>query len=421
MFIEFGIINYQLLIPLIYPSLYQIRRLIHDDSKPFYELITGYFGYLLGGIVYFIIKYRMEKIHSEKENKNNKNECENENQKISLIENEENNSNILTDNDNDNNNENLNDLSSGNAIDQMERNKLKALKKRNRKKYLFLLVLALINLIPMTIECFTNKNIKLKYLNFKLGSSLFYMILFYIIFSRIILGYKLYAHQLLSLFIIIICISFLLLFYLIHEENVNYKALIFISLYLFFIMSLYSLYDVLEKKYFNKFMDSPYHLMYIIGIISLCILLIYELITVLIFGIENNDYNGFIFQIITNYKNNSYLYPLIFIADIISAFLWIAGIQLTIYFFSPGHIIISESLSQIITTIIQNTLKNYSIYSKIIIYFLFIIIVISSLIYNEVIIINLCSLNKNTKKKIITRAKIEIESLQTIKIDESVN
>ena len=417
MFIEFGIINYKLLFPLIYPCLYQIRRLIHDDSKPFYELITGYFGYLLGGIVFFIIKYRMKKIHSERENKNNKNECENENQRISLIENEENNSNIFTENDNNN----LYDLSNVNAIDQMKIIKQKALKKQNRKKYLFLFVLALINLIPMTIECFTNKNIKLNYLNFKIGSSLFYMILFYIIFSRIILGYRLYTHQLLSFIIIIICISVLLLFYLIYEENINYKALIFISLYLFFIMSLYSLYNVLEKKYFNKYMDSPYHLMYIIGLISLCILLIYELITVFIFGIRNNDFNGFIFQIIYNYKNNLYLYPLIFIADIISAFLWIAGIQLTIYFFSPGHIIISESLSQILTTIIQNTLDNYNIYSKIIIYFLFIIIVISSLIYNEVIIINLCSLNKNTKKKIITRAKTEIESIQTIIIDGSLN
>ena len=62
MIIEPGIITYKLIIPLIYPFLYQIRRYIHKtDEKPFYEFFTNYCGYLLSGLIYLIVKYRMKK------------------------------------------------------------------------------------------------------------------------------------------------------------------------------------------------------------------------------------------------------------------------------------------------------------------------------------------------------------------------
>ena len=56
MFIEFGILNYRLLIPLIYPILFQIRRYIHEDTNTFYELLTDFFGYMCGGVIYLIIR-----------------------------------------------------------------------------------------------------------------------------------------------------------------------------------------------------------------------------------------------------------------------------------------------------------------------------------------------------------------------------
>ena len=75
MFIEFGILNYKLLIPLIYPIFFHIRGVIHKDTKPFYELLMNFIGYMLGGLIYLIIKYRMknlssENISSKKENMN---------------------------------------------------------------------------------------------------------------------------------------------------------------------------------------------------------------------------------------------------------------------------------------------------------------------------------------------------------------
>ena len=63
MYFEKGIISWKLLIPVLYPALYQIRKLfIHDDDeKPIFEFFTNYLGYLCGGIIYLIIFCQMKK------------------------------------------------------------------------------------------------------------------------------------------------------------------------------------------------------------------------------------------------------------------------------------------------------------------------------------------------------------------------
>ena len=89
----------------------------------------------------------------------------------------------------------------------------------------------------------------------------------------------------------------------------------------------------------------------------------------------------------------------------------IAGIILTIYFFTPCHFIISESISQIISTFIGQNLKELSTTRQVFIYILFFIIFLGSLIYNEIFIINICSLSKNTQKYIIKRQKEETDDI----------
>ena len=168
--------------------------------------------------------------------------------------------------------------------------------------------------------------------------------------------------------------------------------------------------------------------MFAIGAISLTLIIIYEIITCLAFSIDE-VFNGVFFQIKKNFQEIK-LYPLIFIADIISAFLWLAGIHLTIYFFTPCHFITSESISQILSTIINNTLEAYSVSIRVIIYILFVIIILASFIYNEIIILNFCRLNVNTKKKIEVRSNSEVElmfednknkDLIDIDTEESIN
>ena len=379
MFIEFGILNYKLLIPFIYPFFYQIRRLIHGETKPFYGIYVNFCAHLVGGLIYLIIKFRMKSKENDK-------------------------------------NGGLQKSPTG-IYNQININELEINKSKAKMQYLYIFLLSLINLIPMGIEAYTFNYINI---NFKTGTSLFYTISFYVLFSRIILGIKVFAHQLFSIIIIISCMPVLLTFFFLNEEPKDKIKLIFNSLLLLLIMFIYSLYDVLIKKIYNKYMISPYYLMFIVGLVSLCILIPYEIITLLIFG-EDNSFNGIIFQIKKYFKNHTYLYLLIFIGDVFSAFLWLAGIHLTIYFFNPCHFIISESLSQIITTIIWETLKKYHPSIKVVIYILYSIIIFASLIYNEVIIINICSLSKNTRKKIILREQMEKPPLLPIILDDKEN
>ena len=95
---------------------------------------------------------------------------------------------------------------------------------------------------------------------------------------------------------------------------------------------------------------------------------------------------------------------------------------MTVYFFTPCHFIISESISQIISTIVKKAIKDFPVIEKVIIYFLFSLIIIATLIYNEVIIINVCNLNKNTKKFILIRQISETEDLLNLNsIDSDYN
>ena len=80
------------------------------------------------------------------------------------------------------------------------------------------------------------------------------------------------------------------------------------------------------------------------------------------------------------------------------------------YFFTPCHFIICESLSQILTTFIERSLREYNISTRMIIYIIYLIIIFASMIYNEIFIINICNLNHNTRKKIEERALQEKEA-----------
>ena len=115
-------------------------------------------------------------------------------------------------------------------------------------------------------------------------------------------------------------------------------------------------------------MDSPYHFMFMIGLFSSIAILIYEIFTVIIFGCDR-EFNGIFFKFEKNFSEYGFLYILMFIGDILSAFIWLAGIQLTVYFFTPTHFIISESISQIITTIIDKAINDFPVVETVIIYF----------------------------------------------------
>ena len=397
MWIEFGVIDYKILIPLIYPFFYQIRSILHEnDEKALFGFFTNFCGYLLSGIILLIIKCRMRRIKSEDiektgivltdilSGKNNETELTTDDDRpIKFVK-----TFVITEN-------------------QISINKKKLDKINLRNQYLFISLLVCIYLIPMFLDSYTALDNEL---NFGTSSSfsLFFCIIFYIGLSRLIIGEKINSHQIFSSIIIIVSIIIVVILFLIKD---NISKMIFLNIILIIVVTFfYSLFNTLEKKYFRMYMGSPYHLMFMMGAMALTLILLYEIFTVIIFGF-NCSFNGVFYQFYKNCEKHEYLYILLFIADIITAFIWLAGIQLTVYFFTPCHFIISESISQIISTFLNNTIADFSIGEKVITYILFIIIIFATLIYNEVVIINFFSLNKNTKKYINLRQLKETENL----------
>ena len=68
---------------------------------------------------------------------------------------------------------------------------------------------------------------------------------------------------------------------------------------------------------------------------------------------------------------------------------------MTVYYYHPCNLIISESISKLLTILIENRFKDYDLTTKIICYISYGIIILSSLIYNENIIINCKNLNRD--------------------------
>ena len=93
----------------------------------------------------------------------------------------------------------------------------------------------------------------------------------------------------------------------------------------------------------NKFYNSPYYLMFVIGIFTSTILLILDLF---IYSLDLNPEIGIIRGFKADISNISNFF--IFLLDIIIEWIWINGIWLTIYYFSPFHYFISEYIAEYI-------------------------------------------------------------------------
>ena len=117
--------------------------------------------------------------------------------------------------------------------------------------------------------------------------------------------------------------------------------------YYFIYAFLYSLYDVLGKKYTNLYFDSPYNIMLKIGLIMSIMLIIYDIILYYYFEDYRGKYSGIIVGFKTNLDklDKSFIF---FFISIFFEFLFNAGIWLTIYYFNPCYFIISELISECI-------------------------------------------------------------------------
>ena len=383
MFIEFGILSYKLFILLLYPIFCQFSLyLLHDKTSALYNTFMGSINYLSAGLIYLIVLNRSnitKKLTSKK------------NLKGKLV-----------------------------AVNQIYIENKLIQKKRKIKEMFLIFMLSFIFPIPLFIDSFAQNKI---YSSLNCSIGVLFYILYNVFFSNLILNSKLYRHQIISLVILI----FSLVIYLFIDFQTlkkNFDSFRFwISIFYFIVtLGLHSLFNNLTKIHLENYSENPYQLMFFIGLFSLILLIILNLF-LYFFKIDILGDDA-IKQILKLFSSKNILR---FIFDIFVGFLWNVGIFLTVYYFTPCHLIISETFYEFLAKFIgwiigkneedkKNTEDKW--YFIMIYCILYCIMFFSSLIYNEVVIIKFCSMQKNTYKYITLRQKLEFKDIQNSYEDE---
>ena len=401
MWIELSEFNLKLFIPLIFPVFKRIQDLTKKlyikkgyDDHTLFKTFRYYLCHILAFVPLLIVYYRTKKAE------NDLIEIKEENtEKLESVK-------TLTHNDT---------LFKTNTIADL---KVANTRKKRMKSYIFLGGLCILSLFCYYYRYFFEKYSARE---FKQSMGIFFDIGGYIVLSMLILKQKLYFHNFISMGIIavLLIVLFIMTTVCIEDKNSIWKSFIY---YLFYIL-LFILYDVLKKKYMNMFFNTPYFMMLVIGIFGCIFVLIYDFILFLIDNDKEEVAKGFTYNI----KEIGPAFALIL--DLIIQFIWNLGIWLTIYYLTPCHYFVSAYISEFIYYIesIKKS-KDEPFYgtNNIIIFSIFAFVNFCfCLVFNEVIILNFCNLDYNTKKRIQERQRYESKQTNQAQIllknDENAN
>ena len=219
-----------------------------------------------------------------------------------------------------------------------------------------------------------------------------YHVIFNTIFCKIILGYEIYKHQLLSLILILIGWVFISIpvFIKLTTDDIYYNVLFFFG------AIFYPLYLVLLKYIIENYYISIYLDMFFIGAI---LLILSTVLTIINSTFVYSDFSDLI-NIFDSAYNKILLFFAFFSGTIVKFIFCII-----IENFSPNIFVLTNVISSIITWIYNVGFKKKPDTTSNIIclsigYF---IILISCFIYNEIIILNFFNLNENTNFNIKER------------------
>ena len=169
---------------------------------------------------------------------------------------------------------------------------------------------------------------------------------------------------------------------------------------------------MLIKYIIQKYFISPLKLSLIFGIFSIfltCLgFIIYSLI-------KYHDLSYFKDCLDFSEVDNKLIISIYFIATFLVETTHQLLILLAIFYFSPTLIIVTDIISPMLLWIVVTIEYGYSMPDVILNPIGYVIVIFSSLIYNELIILNFCGLSKNTKKFVENR-----ESEETIQINYSL-
>ena len=154
------------------------------------------------------------------------------------------------------------------------------------------------------------------------------------------------------------------------------------------------------------------------GLFCLSFLIIFEPITFLIPCESKNSaindvicYDKHFAGVISGFKQSNGLKGFLLSSWMaISLFMTSLGLWLTIKFLSPLHFLTSDSVITLELNILMDCYYNNKILVKDPLFYIFsLFTVFGCLVYNEIIIINSCNLNYNTRKEIILRQSKDLK------------
>jgi len=240
-----------------------------------------------------------------------------------------------------------------------------------------------------------------------------------VLFSFIFLGYNFYRHQKLAMIvspILGLCLLFVIKYS--ENDNIDGKYILFIIECLILRSARYII-MVFGKLIMEKLFVNQYKLMTYLGFFGILFTIISSLISYFIY-FNLNDNNSAYLEGEGSYKRLKNIFDswgyfssitiIFFIATLI--IWWIENnlIWFAIYEFSPNHYTVYSSITTIIILILDIYEKHKSDIILFFSIFALCSIFICGLILNEIIIIRMCKMDKNTNVEINRRQREETEN-----------
>ena len=251
------------------------------------------------------------------------------------------------------------------------------------------------------------------------------------IFSKLMLYYELLRHHYFSFVIYILCLIVLSVLDILEIKQKNEKngSLLYAIIYLIILIFkniFYSFSDVLMKVIFLYDFISPYTLLLIKAIIEFFYLGIFSI--PFIFKNMSNQKSTIFDMIAKDFKESKYIG--IAIGFTINSFFYNILIFQIINVFSPNHFVVAKVIENIgvfaLNYIIKGNQRGQKdeelekkIYFIVIKAIMFVLLIFSSIIFNEYLVINICGLAKKTKLFLDYEAKIEIENRKSSDISSN--
>lgn len=382
MIIELGELKFHFVILLISPIGYILARIIYQNYliNPYYYLFIFFLSHFLSLIPLLIYK--------KNEKEQNKKDKENKDINRKII---------------------PEDLQVKNEIDILKE-KLEELKKIQKIKNIA--IFGILYFISFVLFYFSNY---ISNTTFYGNISMISEVLYFSLFNKILLGRFFYSHHCFSIILMSIGkigLYIILMIQFIQSEEENAMRDFIIPFIIdFFLYLIFTFFLIKSKIIIEKYFISPYEMIFYLGLLGAILLLIFEPIT---FFIKCNNeqsllcYKGKLGGIIIGIKQLSSIKGLFASLGImLSLFLTTLGLWMTVAYLSPSHYLTSESIGAFGLNIVNECYRNNKLLKNPLFYIFPFITIFACFIYNEILIINACNLNYNTRKSIIERQSSE--------------